>query len=204
MTGYTAHYPEQELKALLDKLSQSDRAFATSLISQLESGSTSEKVMHWVSELTKRAKQEFEVPAEVVALELLLEHVPPKDSSFARDLISHAKKGAATAGRMKWINILLERARASDQGKGLDKRVAQVAEQTGTSKKVLARILRNRGDKSEEDVLAAFNTDKVAFAKAYGDEHHSCCFCGLDLTDERSTEKGYGPICAVRNGLPWG
>jgi hypothetical protein len=41
-------------------------------------------------------------------------------------------------------------------------------------------------------------------AKAYGDTHHACVFCATPLTDERSTEKGYGPICADRYALPWG
>jgi hypothetical protein len=32
----------------------------------------------------------------------------------------------------------------------------------------------------------------------------NCCFCARDLTDERSTSVGYGPICAGHYGLPWG
>jgi hypothetical protein len=31
-----------------------------------------------------------------------------------------------------------------------------------------------------------------------------CCYCGRQLTDERSTAVGYGPICAGHFGLPWG
>ena len=31
-----------------------------------------------------------------------------------------------------------------------------------------------------------------------------CVFCSRKLTDDRSTEVGYGPICADREGLPWG
>lgn len=39
--------------------------------------------------------------------------------------------------------------------------------------------------------------------------HHTshCCFCGIELSDEgegRSVEVGYGPVCARKNGLPWG
>lgn len=29
----------------------------------------------------------------------------------------------------------------------------------------------------------------------------NCCFCGRDLTDAHSQERGYGPICAARYGL---
>lgn len=44
-------------------------------------------------------------------------------------------------------------------------------------------------------------------AAALGHATHHCCFCGIELTDEgngRSVEVGYGPICAGKNGLPWG
>lgn len=47
----------------------------------------------------------------------------------------------------------------------------------------------------------------AAEAAALGHATHHCCFCGIELTDEgngRSVEVGYGPICANKNGLPWG
>ena len=47
----------------------------------------------------------------------------------------------------------------------------------------------------------------AAEAAALGHATHHCCFCGLTLTDEgegKSIEVGYGPVCARKNGLPWG
>lgn len=41
-------------------------------------------------------------------------------------------------------------------------------------------------------------------AAAFGALYGICCACGRDLTDERSIEAGYGPICAEHNGWPWG
>ena len=41
-------------------------------------------------------------------------------------------------------------------------------------------------------------------AAALGHSTHHCVFCSLELTDERSTIVGYGPICAGKHGLPWG
>jgi hypothetical protein len=41
-------------------------------------------------------------------------------------------------------------------------------------------------------------------AAAFGHETHRCVFCVRTLTDDRSTEVGYGPVCAARYGLPWG
>jgi len=31
-----------------------------------------------------------------------------------------------------------------------------------------------------------------------------CVFCGRDLTDDRSTAAGYGPVCSAKYNLPWG
>lgn len=41
-------------------------------------------------------------------------------------------------------------------------------------------------------------------AKQFGELYHHCVFCGLKLTDRRSEDAGYGPICAEKYGLPWG
>lgn len=41
-------------------------------------------------------------------------------------------------------------------------------------------------------------------AKMFGDEYHSCIFCHQTLTDQRSIDAGYGPVCAANHSLPWG
>lgn len=41
-------------------------------------------------------------------------------------------------------------------------------------------------------------------AARFGKTTGRCVFCSRMLTDERSIEVGYGPICAEREGLPWG
>lgn len=53
-------------------------------------------------------------------------------------------------------------------------------------------------------MLQTFCTNPVKYAKLYGKLTGACCYCGTTLTDERSVAEGYGPICAVKNGLPWG
>jgi hypothetical protein len=52
--------------------------------------------------------------------------------------------------------------------------------------------------------LVDFAADPVAAAFAYGKATSACCFCRKKLTDGRSVEVGYGPICAENFGLPWG
>jgi hypothetical protein len=55
-----------------------------------------------------------------------------------------------------------------------------------------------------ETALVAFNRDPQKAALAYGQATGNCCFCARELTDARSVEAGYGPICAGNFGLPWG
>lgn len=41
-------------------------------------------------------------------------------------------------------------------------------------------------------------------AKAFGLLYKRCVFCSRRLTDQRSMDAGYGPVCAQTYGLPWG
>ena len=52
--------------------------------------------------------------------------------------------------------------------------------------------------------LKKFAEDPAGIAAQFGKHTGSCCFCGLTLTDRRSVDVGYGPICAGNWGLPWG
>lgn len=53
-------------------------------------------------------------------------------------------------------------------------------------------------------LLEIVSKDPVGAARAYGHLTGCCCFCRQELTDERSTTVGYGPVCAKKWGLPWG
>jgi len=55
-----------------------------------------------------------------------------------------------------------------------------------------------------EQQLVAFAADPEAEAAKYGKLIGCCSFCGRKLTDERSTDVGYGPQCAQSFGLVWG
>jgi hypothetical protein len=52
--------------------------------------------------------------------------------------------------------------------------------------------------------LRKFSADPETIAAEYGKLHGVCCFCNRNLTDERSTDVGYGPVCSARFGLTWG
>lgn len=55
-----------------------------------------------------------------------------------------------------------------------------------------------------EALLKAFADDPEGVAAAHGRLTGNCCFCHRKLSDERSTEVGYGPVCSQRFGLQWG
>ncbi len=52
--------------------------------------------------------------------------------------------------------------------------------------------------------LKAFAADPVSVSAANGKAAGSCCYCAHELTDARSLNAGYGPVCAKHWGLPWG
>lgn len=57
------------------------------------------------------------------------------------------------------------------------------------------------------EVKAAFdalNADPVNVIAQGGLKSGRCCYCRLQLTDERSLAAGYGPVCAKNWNLPWG
>lgn len=54
------------------------------------------------------------------------------------------------------------------------------------------------------DTLMAFAADPATVASEFGRKTGLCSFCYRPLKDARSTEVGYGKICASRYGLAWG
>lgn len=64
--------------------------------------------------------------------------------------------------------------------------------------------LANNGDNNLIIYLESLARDTELTARAYGRRTGNCCFCGLELTDGRSVNVGYGPICAEKYGLAWG
>lgn len=55
-----------------------------------------------------------------------------------------------------------------------------------------------------EEAIQLMAKDPVQTAIDLGKQSGVCCFCNAELTDERSTLRGYGPVCAKNFGLPHG
>lgn len=54
------------------------------------------------------------------------------------------------------------------------------------------------------EFLKDFGSEPERIAAENGKASGRCCFCSKALTDERSTDVGYGPVCAKKWGLSWG
>ena len=70
---------------------------------------------------------------------------------------------------------------------------------TATSDKLIGQNLDGLWE-----ALVALAENPEETAAMYGHITGSCCFCSRMLTDKRSTDVGYGPICASKFGLAWG
>ena len=53
-------------------------------------------------------------------------------------------------------------------------------------------------------VLGALAARPEYVCALYGQRIGHCCYCGKELSDERSLAAGYGQTCAKNWGLPWG
>ena len=53
-------------------------------------------------------------------------------------------------------------------------------------------------------LLEQLGADPAKVASQYGKLTGNCCFCFRKLEDKRSTDVGFGPVCAEKYSLPWG
>ena len=63
---------------------------------------------------------------------------------------------------------------------------------------------RTSVDERMADALSKLAMDPVATVAAYGKLCGKCVFCNSTLSDEKSVDVGYGPVCAKKWGLPHG
>ncbi len=188
----------------IDFLAPNDRKFATSMLAQLEkTNNLSIKQWFWIGKLADRASN----PAKPTPMV----NVGEFEGVYA--LFATAKK------HLKFPKIRLQ----TTTGMPVVLAVAGPrSKQPGVinitdggrypDNKWYGRILTDgtwQQGKSEVpqeivSLVKALALDPVTTASEFGRLTGNCCFCAKGLTDERSTQVGYGPICAGHYGLPWG
>ena len=191
----------EQLRQVLNKFTGRSLEFASSLINQYDTrGSLSDKQMYWVNVLYKQQEEQAK-QAEQPKLEF-----PRIQEMFQR--------AATTLKRMK-VEL-----KAGDQ-RVVFKRAGEASKYSGSimitdggvfgENKLFGMINLDGEFKRGRDctdaiveLLNHFNEDPELVAMQYGRENHLCCFCMKQLRDKRSTDVGYGPVCAERWGLQWG
>lgn len=199
-------YTANDLEAVLDRVPPASRSFAADLIRKAPRG-LSEKQAFWVNKLTEqarnpmpalapiaigsmsgiislfdRAKAHLKFPAIILSCTAgtLRINVASAQSKFPGSINVTAFERDPTTGRRDWYGRVYRDGRYEPSGKA------------GPSLSVIAARL----------IEFAMNPARVA--AEHGRLTGRCCFCNIALSDARSTDVGYGKICAKRYGLPWG
>jgi hypothetical protein len=191
------------LQAALPALSGRDADFAKSLLSQHARKGLSDKQMLWVRKLAERASQPAPEAIEIGDLSgivALMGAVTLKRPAMLLDVGGEIIRIAIAGAASKYVGQVL----ITSKDRGEDGRRLWLGRITLEGKFLPSPRLSPRNAISVAAVLRDFAADPAGVAAAYGRATGACCFCSQTLTDERSTEVGYGPICAKHWHLPWG
>lgn len=118
----------------------------------------------------------------------------------------HAAMAAVNAKSIWLPNVKVTTAKANSTNPGAlylkDNDGVYVGKVTadGVFKRAWEQNLTNEA----KNELRQFVIEGAAYLANVGKETGQCCFCGLELTDPESVQRGYGPVCAKKHGLPHG
>lgn len=201
------------LKLNVSALSERDKPFAESLLSQLErKGSLSDKQWYWVGKLADTAEKAKDgIPDFTTQMDV-------GDFSKVVAFFENAKK------HLKYPKIRLQLSDGQPLALALMGNKAKYPGSINVSdggprhaNTWFGRINFNgqwytsRSARENPQLvirLMTFLTELAAnpakVTAEYGKLTGHCCFCHSELTDERSKAVGYGKTCAEHYGLPWG
>lgn len=191
------------LQAVMPKLGVRDTEFAANLISNFHRwGKLSDKQMHWVKVLTEQVTNPAPAPAPTETVDL----------SKIQVLFNLASKS------LKRVKVRLQTPDGTPvvfgRAGAASKYAGQIMITDGLpfgQNRFFGRIDVNGAFYASRhvtdqvrDLVMSFADDPAGTAGRYGRLTGGCSFCNHGLKDERSTQVGYGPICAKRFGLAWG
>lgn len=196
----------ETLKAHIDGLPSSKMEFANSLLTQYaRKKKLSDKQWEWVDRLADMAQgiPDFTAPQ-------------PENVGALTGLHSLFKNAAA---KLKYPAIMLQTpsgervdlSRAGDHSKNPGHIYVKMPEGLGYAGKVDPDghffPVRKVDDSTKQELaylLREMARHPAETAAKHGKLTGRCCFCNKSLTDEKSTNVGYGKTCASHYGLPWG
>lgn len=154
--------------------------------------------------------------AEVEALRQALPTLDPRDMAFASSLVRRYDKNGSLTERQRSYVVSLAQPKQAPQCDPQpgdlvavgDDVIIIVAGKSGRpygKRLVEGRWTYESGLIHRAQQGAILKGEALArVASEYGHATGVCMFCARDLTDERSIEVGYGPVCAGHHDLPWG
>ena len=196
-----------KLKSNLDALSEGDRKFASSLLNQLDrKGTLSDRQWPWITKLADRAvagppeQKTTEVGSMSGLVDLL---------AAAGTNLKYPKIRLVTGNG---LTVLLSKAGPKSKFPGT---INVAGPGSFYERAWYGRVtvdgefnISHKADAEAADdvsaILSKMSNDPAGTAAIYGKTTGNCCFCSKTLTDERSTDVGYGPVCASNYSLPWG
>jgi hypothetical protein len=201
----------EALRAAIPQLGSSAE-FATSLVARFDAwGNLSDKQWHWVGELTKRATQPKKEAVQVGDLSALLALFDKAKAHLKRPAIVLSVEGMdkhvrlSVAGPQAKAPGTVNVATAEPFGEGTwFGRITREGEFSPSREEMPAALVPALVRFACDPVVEAKRHAKATAQRINGKLVGLCCFCNQRLTDERSTDVGYGPICAGHYGLPWG
>jgi hypothetical protein len=191
------------LKNALQKLSQSDKNFAQSLIDGFTRyNRLSDKQLYWVDVLTKRANGDAKPMASTEVVKVVeIKNLFAKASNSLKRMKIRLKTKLnqnvvfTIAGeRSKYAGQVM----ITDGGPFGDNKYFGKIDMEGNLLKT------GQCDDNVLSLIKEFADNPAETAGKYGRLTGNCCFCMRGLDDERSVSVGYGPVCAGHYGLPWG
>lgn len=193
------------------KVPERDRSFAQSLVAQGQQRGLSEKQQHWVGVLVNQALGVK--PTAVVGdfsgvydlFQRAAKHLKyPKVTLLTDDGVPLQLYVSGPRSKMPGVVNIRDASTAEERAyddavwygrvtsDGTWHQSGRLTEDQKPRLKLIAKLLKEFAKNPEE------------IAAEYGKLTGNCCFCSRALEDERSTEVGYGPVCAKRYGLKWG
>jgi hypothetical protein len=197
-------YTVDDLSAVLDRVPPTSRSFATDLIRKASRG-LSDKQLFWVNKLTEQARNPMPAlaPIAIGSMNGIIElfdrakaHL--KFPAIILSCTSETLRITVAGPSAKFpgsVNVTSQE-RYDDRRRWFgrvhrDGRYEPSAKAEASAMVIAARLIE-------------FALNPARVAAEHGRLTGRCCFCNLPLSDERSTNVGYGKICAKRYGLTWG
>ena len=196
----------EALRQSASKLSGRDAEFASSLIRQYDSRAhLSERQWPWVATLTQRAQTPSEPAAPKPQVGAMDGLIALFDTAIANKL-KHPKIRFDVDGETVVLALAGERSSHAGQINVTSPGSFESRDWYGRidRKGEFTRSRRSPGPDALVAALSALAENPSKAGAAHGKRTGNCCFCAIELTDHRSIDVGYGPVCAKRWGLAWG